>query len=85
MSPAIDSDMSVTGWFVMALQSARMAGIEVPSPALRQESTEFLGQVARDGGSRYAYRVTRRRHAAPHRRGPALPPVSRLGRTTTRG
>ena len=54
--PGIDSDMSVTGWFVMALQSARMAGLEVPSPTLDRVS-EFLDSVARDGGSRYAYRV----------------------------
>jgi len=48
--------MSVTGWFVMALQSARMAGLEVPSPTLDRVS-EFLESVARDGGSRYAYRA----------------------------
>ena len=54
--PGIDSDMSVTGWFVMALQSARMAGLEVPSPTLDRVSG-FLDEVARDGGSRYAYRV----------------------------
>jgi len=53
--PGIDSDMSVTGWFVMALQSARMAGLDVPSPTLHRVS-EFLDSVARDGGSRYAYR-----------------------------
>jgi hypothetical protein len=53
--PGIDSDMSVTGWFVMALQSARMAGLEVPSPTLERAS-KFLDEVARDGGSRYAYR-----------------------------
>jgi hypothetical protein len=53
-NPGSESDMSVTGWFVMALQSARMAGIEVPSPVFdRIES--FLDTVARDGGSRYAY------------------------------
>jgi hypothetical protein len=54
--PGIDSDMSVTGWFVMALQSARMAGLDVPSPTLQRVS-EFLDKVARDDGSRYAYRV----------------------------
>ncbi len=54
--PGVDSDMSVTGWFVMALQSARMAGLEVPSPTLDRISG-FLDEVARDGGSRYAYRV----------------------------
>jgi hypothetical protein len=54
--PGVDSDMSVTGWFVMALQSARMAGLEVPSPTLDRISG-FLDEVARDGGSRYAYRT----------------------------
>jgi hypothetical protein len=55
-------DMSVTGWFVMALQSARMAGLEVPSPVF-DKIGEFLDLVARgddegyDVGSRYAYRV----------------------------
>jgi hypothetical protein len=55
-SPGSDSDMSVTGWFVMALQSARMAGIEVPSPVF-EKINEFLDSVARDGGSRYAYQL----------------------------
>jgi hypothetical protein len=47
--------MSVTGWFVMALQSARMAGIEVPSPVF-DRIQNFLDTVAREEGSRYAYR-----------------------------
>jgi hypothetical protein len=51
-----DSDMSVTGWVVMALQSARMAGIEVPSPVFERIS-QFLDSVARDEGSRYAYQT----------------------------
>jgi len=56
----LDSDMSVTGWFVMALQSARMAGIEVPSPVWERIEA-FLDLVARGDhegynvGSRYAY------------------------------
>ena len=37
--------MSVTGWVVMALQSARMAGIEVPSPVFDRVS-KFLDSVA---------------------------------------
>ena len=59
--PRVDSDMSVTGWMVMALQSARMAGLEVPSPVFDRIG-KFLDTVARgdrDGyynGSRYAYR-----------------------------
>jgi hypothetical protein len=54
--PGIDSDMSVTGWFVMALQSARMAGLEVKSPVFGHIE-EFLDSVSREGGSQYAYRV----------------------------
>jgi hypothetical protein len=56
-NPGTESDMSVTGWFVMALQSARMAGIEVPSPVF-DRIQKFLDSVAREEGSRYAYRVT---------------------------
>jgi hypothetical protein len=54
--PGVDSDMSVTGWFVMALQSARLAGLEVPSPTLERVK-EFLDSVAREDGSRYAYQL----------------------------
>jgi hypothetical protein len=52
-----ESDMSVTGWVVMALQSARMAGIEVPSPVFERVG-KFLDSVAREGGSRFAYQST---------------------------
>lgn len=58
--PNNDSDTSVTGWFVMALQSARMGGIEVPSPVF-ERIEKFLDSVQRgdengyDVGSRYAY------------------------------
>ena len=54
--PGIDSDMSVTGWFSMALQSARIAGLEVPSTAFANIS-KFLDSVQREGGSRYAYQL----------------------------
>ena len=47
--PGIDSDTSVTGWFVMGLQSALMAGLDVPSPTLSRVS-EFLDSVAIDEG-----------------------------------
>jgi hypothetical protein len=55
-TPGTDSDMSVTGWFVMALQSARMGGIEVPSPVF-ERIEKFLDAVARDNGARYAYQT----------------------------
>jgi hypothetical protein len=48
-------DLSVTGWVVMALQSARMAGLEVPSNTL-ERIREFLYSVEKKDGQRYAYR-----------------------------
>ncbi|HLA85685.1 MAG TPA: prenyltransferase/squalene oxidase repeat-containing protein [Thermoguttaceae bacterium] len=53
-SPRQDGDVSVTGWVVMALQSARMAGIEVPYENL-QRVGRFLDSVALEEGSRYCY------------------------------
>ena len=52
--PGRDSDTSVTGWFVMAFQSAMMAGLEVPSPTL-DRVTRYLDGAATDDGARYAY------------------------------
>jgi hypothetical protein len=52
--PGIDSDTSVTGWFVMALQSARMAKMKVPDAALDNVS-KFLDSVSSHDGSRYGY------------------------------
>jgi hypothetical protein len=52
--PGFDSDLSVTGWFVMALQSARMAGLQVDGKAL-ERVRGFLGTVSLDGGAQYAY------------------------------
>jgi len=54
-TPGSDSDTSVTGWYVMALQSALMAGLEVPSPTL-ERIMKFLDTVANDDGSQYGYR-----------------------------
>lgn len=53
-SPKVDSDVSVTGWLVMALQSARMAGFEVPKENL-QRVEDFLDKIALNNGSRYPY------------------------------
>jgi hypothetical protein len=54
-TPREDSDLSVTGWFVIALQSALMAGLEVPSPQLEM-ITKFLDSVQYEGGALYAYK-----------------------------
>lgn len=53
--PRSDSDTSVTGWMVMALQSARMAGLTVPSPTLNRIS-EYLDKAAtNEDMSEYGY------------------------------
>ena len=53
-APGGASDTSVTGWFVMALQSGRMSGLEVPAVNLDKISA-FLDTATTDGGSKYAY------------------------------
>ena len=40
-SSSNDSDVSVTGWMIMALQSARAAGIEIPQAVL-DKATQYL-------------------------------------------
>ncbi|REK15739.1 MAG: squalene--hopene cyclase [Planctomycetota bacterium] len=53
-APRKDSDTSVTGWFVMALQSARMAGLEIP-PEVFGRVTEYLDSAQIDEGRAYGY------------------------------
>ncbi len=53
--PGGKSDLSVTGWFAMALQSARMAGLEVPTPTL-QRISGYLDSMSSGGGAFYQYR-----------------------------
>lgn len=54
--PGAVGDLSVTGWQVMAMQSARMAGIEVPEDVLARVSL-FLNSVSSEQGSRYRYKA----------------------------
>jgi len=56
-APRNESDTSVTGWFVMALQSARMAKLEVPEETWKLIST-YLDSAAIDDGRRYGYMQT---------------------------
>lgn len=56
--PYQDSDMSVSGWFVMALESARMAKLDVPTPTFDRVG-KFLDAVASQDGSRYRYQPER--------------------------
>ncbi|QDU97481.1 Pectic acid lyase [Lignipirellula cremea] len=48
------SDTSVVGWQLMALQSARAAGLVVP-PERFEMANRFLDRVGSDDGSRYGY------------------------------
>ena len=52
--PRQDSDTSVTGWFMMALQSARMAKLKVPDETLRR-ITFYLDSASVNGGRQYGY------------------------------
>jgi len=53
--PGKPGDMSVTGWYMMALKSAEMAGMSVPA-ATFERIGGFLDSVAREKGTRYGYR-----------------------------
>jgi len=53
--PGKDGDMSVTGWYMMALKSAEMAGMDVPREAFERIGG-FLDLVATQEGRRYGYR-----------------------------
>lgn len=57
--PRQDSDTSVFGWQLMALESGRIAGLEVPETTL-QAAERWLDSVASEDGSRYAYQPGRR-------------------------
>ena len=53
-SPRAVGDVSATGWQIMALKSASLAGIKVPRRT-SQLAVSFLDSVQTHGGSRYRY------------------------------
>ncbi|MHB0954763.1 MAG: prenyltransferase/squalene oxidase repeat-containing protein [Pirellulaceae bacterium] len=61
--PGQPGDTTVFGWQMMALKSAAMAGLDVPSPVLNL-AERFLDSVQSGGGSYYGYMVPAR-SAAP--------------------
>ena len=56
-SPGQPGDTTVTGWQLMALKSAQMAGLEVPSPTIALVE-RFLDSVQTEEGACYGYRTT---------------------------
>lgn len=57
--PAFDSDLSVTGWYVMALKSGQSAGLEVNDSVLRKVEY-YLNELQHFDGAGYGYQVGRR-------------------------
>ena len=56
-TPGAPGDVTVTGWQLMAMKSAQLAGLEVPSPAISLVE-RFLDSVQTEGGARYNYMLT---------------------------
>jgi hypothetical protein len=56
--PKSDSDLSVTGWYVMALKSAQSAGINVSHSALAHVRS-YLDRVSVEDGAGYCYQLGR--------------------------
>ncbi|QDU95578.1 prenyltransferase/squalene oxidase repeat-containing protein [Lignipirellula cremea] len=56
--PHVDGDTSVTGWFVMALQSAKMAGLHPSTDSLEQVG-KFLDSVSQENGAYFGYQPQR--------------------------
>jgi len=52
--PQLESDTSVSGWMLMALKSAQMAGLEVPAEALHKVS-HWLDLAQAADGAQYRY------------------------------
>ncbi len=56
--PRVDSDLSVTGWYMMALQSGISGGLKV-DPSVLHNVTHFLDSVQDYDGAAYRYQSRR--------------------------
>lgn len=71
-TPGLESDLSVSGWFLMALKSAKMGNLDVPDKAFKNVD-RFLDSVTSKPdvdqkfkpGSRYQYRDSRAEKPSP--------------------
>lgn len=63
MTPLMEADTSVTGLALVALHSARLAGVDVSLDDFARASG-FLDRVQQDGGSRYRYQPSSNSTAA---------------------
>jgi hypothetical protein len=59
-----EGDLSVFGWQIMALESARTAGLDVP-PNVLERAAGFLDLVQEQDGSRYRYEPSPAKSATP--------------------
>jgi hypothetical protein len=57
-TPGFDSDLSVTGWFAMAIQSGRSAGLEVSDDTMLRVNY-FLDSLQDETGAYYRYQALR--------------------------
>ncbi|MBQ9873865.1 MAG: terpene cyclase/mutase family protein [Thermoguttaceae bacterium] len=55
-APQTSSDLSVTGWCLMALKTAEIAGLEIPKTCFERIS-KFLDLVSYDDGAGYVYQL----------------------------
>jgi len=72
--PGEQGDMSVTGWYMMAMKSAQMAGLDVP-PQTMARIEAFVEDVSLEDGTKYGYR----------RDSPERPPVQVTAAVTAEG
>ncbi|MFM7846349.1 MAG: prenyltransferase/squalene oxidase repeat-containing protein [Planctomycetota bacterium] len=73
--PRQDADLSVVGWQLMALQSARVSGLIVP-PETLELADQYLDSVSHEGGALYSYQ----RQGGESRPSPAMTAEGLLSR-----